>query len=1234
MKILRITWQNIHSLRCAAPESIDLEAAPFFGNGLFTITGPTGAGKSTLLDVVCLALYGRTPRFGDNASPAEHVMSWGAGECLAEVDFRIDDQRFRSRWSCHRARRRAEGALQSPSMQVFRLDVEPPETLHTQTKEAIAFNEARIGLKFEHFRRAILLAQGQFAEFLKGKTENRRDILERLTDTRIYVELSKAVHRRAAALAQALAQVRERRAEAAANVLPPPEADALEAALARADGTLVALGEARTALVLERARGAEIARLEAALEAGAVALAECTAQLDALAGEAARLDAHEALDPLAEELEAWLRDDATRARLEEAQRLDAALRPGLVEAVEAAAATRRARVEAHAALRAAQEADEPRWTRVTEMDGELAALRQAYAQADAERRRAQEAVAAAEGRRAQAQAALDRSTTRAGELADWLAAHAGDGERADALSGLVQRLGACEQAVARAAEAARAEAQANEEARTATEDAERANASRTESAAAVERAGRTAADARALADTLLAGGTAEALSERVDALRTEVDARTGALADGEALAGCHRALAALEAEAAGLEVERRAAARAVEDAAALSRARRAVVDALRATHEAQLRVIGALPLRASLVEGAPCPVCGATEHPLASAAPPDADATALAVARADAELRDADAESERRRQALAAAELHLAGLPTRMAEVRARLRPGLGLESFDPAGWPARREALETELAALSTERAALEALRPRLRTALITLREADEDLTRRRAEAELSALAAEAAAQRERDRAAHARTLAETAQRLAGEAASALDALAAVIGSPAGPAAGPTDGRLDALRTAVDGVAERVKVFKAREADAEHAERAVQVAATAVERAEGELVVAREAADDRRRAAETLLSAGQSLADERATLMPPDRTPGAERQRSQGAVDAALAAERAADAAVAEADAAVTRLDERVRATLDQLAGVERAQASRADRCLTHPAAGGRALAALLAARLPAATAAELRTRRRALLGARDEAATRQAARAAELERLRSAGAAAGDDAASLDERERTLADRTTATQAERDAICVARDRHRRAVEAVAACDAEMGERGALAARWDALDALIGSADGRKFATYAQGLNLRHLLRRANLHLARISGRYRLVAGDELRIDVEDVWQNESRRSVDSLSGGETFVVSLALALGLADMASRNVRIDSLFIDEGFGTLDADVLEDVVSALESQVFSGKLVGIISHVEGLKDRIPLGLRVRPRGDGQSAVEVDDGSGAGGPTKGR
>ncbi len=315
MKILRLSWQNIHSLRCKAPESIDLEAPPFLGNGLFTITGPTGAGKSTLLDVICLALYGRTPRFGDSASPAEHVMSWGTGECMAEVDYEIRGQRFRSRWQCHRARRKPEGSLQSPSMQVLRIDVSPVQTLHTLSRDVLLFNEAQVGLKFEHFRRAILLAQGQFAEFLKGKGENRRDILERLTDTRIYVELSRAVYRRADALAQGLAELRRQKAEAEGRVLPPDALAELESGIAQVVATLAALGEARTSLALERHRLDELDRLDREAEAAQADAAALDTQLAERSADWAALARHDALAPLAEVLANHARDAAAQMRL-------------------------------------------------------------------------------------------------------------------------------------------------------------------------------------------------------------------------------------------------------------------------------------------------------------------------------------------------------------------------------------------------------------------------------------------------------------------------------------------------------------------------------------------------------------------------------------------------------------------------------------------------------------------------------------------------------------------------------------------------------------------------------------------------------------------------------------------------------------------------------------------------------------------------------------------------------
>jgi exonuclease SbcC len=155
----------------------------------------------------------------------------------------------------------------------------------------------------------------------------------------------------------------------------------------------------------------------------------------------------------------------------------------------------------------------------------------------------------------------------------------------------------------------------------------------------------------------------------------------------------------------------------------------------------------------------------------------------------------------------------------------------------------------------------------------------------------------------------------------------------------------------------------------------------------------------------------------------------------------------------------------------------------------------------------------------------------------------------------------------------------------------------------------------WQHLDGLIGSARGDKYRRFAQGLTLDHLLHLANLHLARLHGRYllRRKPEGELELDIVDSWQGDTPRDTRTLSGGEAFLVSRALALALSDLVSHKASIDSLFLDEGFGTLDADTLEIALDALDRLNDSGKMIGIISHVEALKERIAVQVRVEKGG---------------------
>lgn len=154
---------------------------------------------------------------------------------------------------------------------------------------------------------------------------------------------------------------------------------------------------------------------------------------------------------------------------------------------------------------------------------------------------------------------------------------------------------------------------------------------------------------------------------------------------------------------------------------------------------------------------------------------------------------------------------------------------------------------------------------------------------------------------------------------------------------------------------------------------------------------------------------------------------------------------------------------------------------------------------------------------------------------------------------------------------------------------------------------------RWDELHRLIGSHDGYKYRNFAQGLTFEMLIRQANNQLAALSDRYLLQSDPArpLELCVLDNYQAGEIRPTKNLSGGESFLVSLALALGLAGMASRRVRVDTLFLDEGFGTLDEDTLDQALETLASLRAEGKLIGVISHIQALTERIPARILVRP-----------------------
>jgi exonuclease SbcC len=166
---------------------------------------------------------------------------------------------------------------------------------------------------------------------------------------------------------------------------------------------------------------------------------------------------------------------------------------------------------------------------------------------------------------------------------------------------------------------------------------------------------------------------------------------------------------------------------------------------------------------------------------------------------------------------------------------------------------------------------------------------------------------------------------------------------------------------------------------------------------------------------------------------------------------------------------------------------------------------------------------------------------------------------------------------------------------------------------------------RWQLLNELIGSNKGEKFRDFAQSLTLEMILDHANFFLRDLAPRYQLVrvVDENLAFQMIDQDFGDELRSVYSLSGGEAFLVSLALALGLSSTSAQDVQIQSLFIDEGFGTLDPVSLDMALSVLENLQVEGRQIGIISHVEGLAERVGVEVRVEPQGGGRSVVQIQE-----------
>lgn len=1236
MRILSIRIRNLNSL--AGDWTIRLDGPEYESGGIFAITGPTGAGKSTILDAVCLALYGCTPRLGKVAKSGNEIMSRQTADCLAEVRFRTPKGEFLCSWSQNKAGRRTGGNLQQPRHRLY--DAEGLSVAE-KTTEVVEKVTELTGMNFNRFTQSMLLAQGRFASFLLADGDDRAPLLEQITGTEIYAEISKKIHERDRDEGLRLAALDE---ELASKKLLSEEQERqmtqeLEE-LTRSASALAQEAEARRRDMARLDRAAELDREAQAVEAEREKLRCDEAAFDdgrrrlMLARKAAGLSG--LLEAAAVRRQEEARDKAQRLALaRELPRLDG-------ERQEAEKRLSEARTSLEEA-RAAMSGERALWTRVRALDTELEARRRELTALDGELAGRDEALRTRE----RARDAAERARREAEEALNRIRTSLEEGAADEALgdeTGVMQtRLAMLEKETEALDRTRRALTGALEK----LETLRAGLAGRRKAAAAAEEElarTRTLRDeALAQLDALLAGREASSLRREKDALSERKNLLEKALEDATARRGLLEEERKRHLEAGRLALKVRQ-----EEAELLAGRER--LTSLRQTLELQRRIRSYEEERRHLREGQPCPLCGSLEHPFALSGTPGA---------ADDEEKRLVADLERKLEALTADlashrrdAVHVQAALKENGEAKARLteelRELMTKLSFRAGGAGTEEAAVrlsagETEevLSALSlTEEAPqliplLERLHGNAGAALEEtvrtlsgigvleerhrkLERLSEELTRRK----------EDAVREEADREKEEVRLVTETQNLGREVARGKEKVEEQTRAlcAATEAFGERAGSLEDLRRAVAALAARRDGRAAlRRAEAGALQKLHECSRTAAVAAEGVDAASREQEEARRTRTERA-DAVRTLAKTRASLFG-SRRPEEEEKASERRVQAREEAEKRCRETLEKAERALAE-------SRSADAALERGMAQRAQDL--------RDLEALLDERLTSAGFADEASCQEALL---KEEEVRQ------LERREQALAERG---VGLDTRMAELARRRQEDEAPlppREATERALEelnRRREEVlqrtgsvqEKLSANEAQRGEaqilrqrreaQAAICRRWDVLEELAGSAEGKKFRNYAQELTFRRLLVLANRQLAFMTDRYVLVHStqEKLTLNVIDRYQADAVRSSRNLSGGESFLVSLSLALGLSQMASRNVRVDSVFLDEGFGTLDEEALNTALDMLAALHRRGKMIGIISHVQAVRERIGLQIRVSPEGGGKSRVS---GPGAG-PTK--